>query len=1101
MEGTKPRDPEPKSHVRRDTLLRIQNEVQERWAKGRVFEAEVKEGQKFFGNFPYPYMNGLLHLGHGFTLSKLEFAAAYHRVKGYNVLFPFGFHCTGMPIKACADKLRREMELYGNPPVFPVEEEVEAEPPTAGDTNVSQQSTGDPTKFKSKKSKAAAKTGPAKFQWQIMRSMGLSDDEIGQFSDASHWLKYFPPLAIEDLKAMGMGVDWRRSFITTDSNPFYDSFVRWQLQTLYDMGKVVKDRRYTIYSPLDGQPCADHDRAAGEGVLPQEYTLIKMEVIAPFTGKLEALTGKKVFLAAATLRPETMAGQTNAWVLPDGNYGAFSVNETDVFIVTSRSASNMSYQDLSKEFSKPEKLLDIKGQDLIGLPLKSPLTSNPVIYALPMLTILTDKGTGIVTSVPSDSPDDYMALQDLKKKPALREKFGVKDEWVLPFEVIPIINIPGFGDVAAEKVCQDLGIKSQNDKEKLAEAKRLTYLKGFTDGVMIIEGYKGQKVQDAKPVIKKMLLETGQAVLYSEPEKKVMSRSGDECVVALTDQWYLTYGEDEWKAKSVQCLEKMELFSDECRHGFEHTLGWLDRWACSRSFGLGTRIPWDPQYLIESLSDSTIYMAYYTVAHVLQGGELTGKKDGPIKPEQMTPEIWDFLFFEKPMPETDISKDLLEDLKSSFNYWYPFDLRVSGKDLINNHLTFCIYNHTALFPQEKWPKGMRTNGHLLLNSEKMSKSTGNFKTIRQAVEEFSADATRFALADAGDTVDDANFVVDTANAAILKLTKELTWMEETLEAIESLRSGPEKIFADRVFENEINIAITVTDKAYNDMLFREALKTGFFDLQLAKDEYRLSCGVSGMHRDLALRFMEVQTILLTPICPHYGEQVWSSILKKDGFAITAGWPTPGAPDYTLKTANSYLQDVITDFRKLILKQQTPVKKGGGKKVSNVSGASKLTSALIYVAEKYGGWQEECLKILQTHYDASTKKFSSDAELMAAIKSSPIMKMGDVKKILGLAMGFIKFKKDDVVKGGAQALELKLSFNEIEVLHENVDLIKRQLGLEEVKVFSVSDSEGIALAEKESSKIPTAAPGSPVALFLSTESANGGSSDTSSQDTS
>lgn len=37
--------------------------------------------------------------------------------------------------------------------------------------------------------------------------------------------------------------------------------------------------RYGIYSIRDGQPCADHDRASGEGVLPQEYTLIKMEAM------------------------------------------------------------------------------------------------------------------------------------------------------------------------------------------------------------------------------------------------------------------------------------------------------------------------------------------------------------------------------------------------------------------------------------------------------------------------------------------------------------------------------------------------------------------------------------------------------------------------------------------------------------------------------------------------------------------------------------------------------------------------------------------------------------------------------------------------------
>lgn len=58
---------------------------------------------------------------------------------------------------------------------------------------------------------------------------------------------------------------------------------RRQFWTLYRLGKVVKDKRNTIYSPLDGQPCADHDRATGEGVNPQDYTLVKLEV-AELTG-------------------------------------------------------------------------------------------------------------------------------------------------------------------------------------------------------------------------------------------------------------------------------------------------------------------------------------------------------------------------------------------------------------------------------------------------------------------------------------------------------------------------------------------------------------------------------------------------------------------------------------------------------------------------------------------------------------------------------------------------------------------------------------------------------------------------------------------------
>lgn len=56
---------------------------------------------------------------------QLEFACAYHRLCGRRVLFPQGFHCTGMPIKACADKLNYELSTYGNPPQFPSGEPVE----------------------------------------------------------------------------------------------------------------------------------------------------------------------------------------------------------------------------------------------------------------------------------------------------------------------------------------------------------------------------------------------------------------------------------------------------------------------------------------------------------------------------------------------------------------------------------------------------------------------------------------------------------------------------------------------------------------------------------------------------------------------------------------------------------------------------------------------------------------------------------------------------------------------------------------------------------------------------------------------------------------
>ncbi len=63
----------------------------------------------------------------------------------------------------------------------------------------------------------------------------------------------------------------------------------------------------------------------------------------------------------------------------------------------------------------------------------------------------------------------------------------------------------------------------------------------------------------------------------------------------------------------------MNTYSQETRHAFEKTLDWLNKWACARTYGLGSVLPWDPQFLVESLSDSTIYMSYYTVAQLLHG--------------------------------------------------------------------------------------------------------------------------------------------------------------------------------------------------------------------------------------------------------------------------------------------------------------------------------------------------------------------------------------------------------------------------------------------------------------------------------------------------
>ena len=231
----------------------------------------------------------------------------------------------------------------------------------------------------------------------------------------------------------------------------------------------------------------------------------------------DGLTGKNVYLAPATLRPETMYGQTNCFVLPEGEYGCFEMENGDVFVMSQRAAKGMAHQGLLPVWGKADPIVTMTGQDLLGLPLKAPQATFDVVYTLPLLTISMSKGTGVVTSVPSDAPDDFVALRELQEKPLWREKFGISAEMVESFKPVPIIDIPGYGDMSAVTMCEKLDIKSSKDKDKLKTAKDEVYLKGFYTGVMTVGPCKGMKVCDAKPIIRKELIDKGDAVGITSP--------------------------------------------------------------------------------------------------------------------------------------------------------------------------------------------------------------------------------------------------------------------------------------------------------------------------------------------------------------------------------------------------------------------------------------------------------------------------------------------------------------------------------------------------------------------------------------------------------
>ncbi|PNY29960.1 Leucine-tRNA ligase, cytoplasmic, partial [Tolypocladium capitatum] len=1104
---SQPKTKELKGTEKRDSLIAVEKKYQEKWAADRIFEqdapstqdvplhsisaAELRERQpKFFGCMPYPYMNGVLHAGHTFSASKVEFAAGVARMQGKRALFPMAFHCTGMPIKACADKLVNEIQLFGRDFTGYNEDQEATEDRPAPAANKAKSE--DVTKFTTNKSKAKAKTAQLKYQFQIMKSIGIPQQEIHLFADPQYWLEFFPPLAMRDLTNLGCRIDWRRSFVTTDANPYYDAFVRWQMNRLKELNKIKFGKRYTIYSIKDGQPCMDHDRAEGEAVNPQEYTALKLKVLEWAPKAAEAIKGKlpegsDVFLVPATLRPETMYGQTCCFVGPKINYGIFKAGEKSYYLVTDRAARNMAYQGILAKQGVIEKAGEILGSDIVGTLVNAPLSCHKEgVRVLPMDNVLPTKGTGVVTSVPSDSPDDYATITELAKK---ADYYGIKKEWA-ELEIFPIIDTPSYSDLCAPFLVKKMKIASPKDTKQLEEAKELAYKEGYYQGVLKVGDFKGEKVETAKPKVRSQLIGAGEAFAYSEPERKVVSRSGDDCIVALLDQWYLDYGEESWKQTALKWVgnadgKGLETWTTETKNSFEGVLNWLNQWACARSFGLGSKLPWDPQFLVESLSDSTIYMAYYTIAHYLQKDLFGHEKGiGGIGADQMIDEVWDYIFCRRELSDdvlkaSKIPKETLESMRREFEYFYPLDVRSSGKDLIPNHLTFFLYVHLAIFPPEYWPRGVRANGHLMMNGEKMSKSTGNFMTLRELTLKYGADAARIAIADAGDGVSDANFEEDVADNNILRLFTLREWCEEMVREQNELRSGETNSFQDALFNNEMNSGAREAMEQYRQTNYKLALKAALYELTSARDFYREACSAGGikMQKDLVLRYIELQALLMAVIAPHWSEYIWLEVLKKGSTIHNASFPEVPPVDAALSAKRDYVRNTSSNVNSaegLQLK-----KKAKGKEVSfDPKQPKKLT---IYTTDKFPSWQAKYMELLKEMWDPTSRSFN-DKEL-----NGKIAKMGEMKK----AMPFVQGLKKRLQSGepASVVLEQKLAFDERETLAQMVPGLSRTAGLVACDVLIVEEGgkRGVNMADGKEVEITVslaenAVPGSPTFFF-------------------
>ena len=784
-------------------------------------------------------------MGFGVSFLRAEFQSRFRRMRGYNVLHPQAFHCTGLPILGAAKRVAE----------------------------------GEPGQLK------------------ILEQMGIPVSGVPAFADPMHWIDVFPKATIEDLKGLGAAIDWRRSFITTELNPPYDAFVRWQFRRLKDGGYVRIDKHPVIWCPKDQAPIGDHDRLEGEGVTPQAFTLLKFPLA---DGRI---------LVAATIRPETVFGQTNIWVDPGASYLVAAV-DGERWILNEVAASK-----LAEQGKKVVREAVVRGADLVGKEGIAPMI-NRAIPVLPGSFIDQGRGTGIVTSVPSDAPDDYVALREVQADDALLERYGLDPERIRAIEPVPIIKTPGWGPLPGKEIVERMGIASQREKEKLAAAKAEVYKSGFYQGIMNENcgSYAGVRVEIAKEEVRKELLASRLADTMYEPSAEVVCRCTTRAIVKVVeDQWFLAYGDAAWKAKVHDALAGMTLYPESIRKQFDHVIDWLQDWACAHHKGLGTKLPWDDHWVIESLSDSTIYMAYYTIAHVLQGGRLRSEVPWAA---QLDDVFFDYVFLgigDAPSVAANLglAAEVVEGLRREFTYWYPFDLRNTGKDLLQNHMTFCLFNHIAVFPPELWPRGFGVNGWVLMAGMKMSKSKGNTVYIRDALEDWGADTVRATVANAGDGVDDPNLEKEFAAAIRVRLRD---WHAYATRRHET-RSEQHTI--DDWFLSILDRTIASTISAMESMSYKAALRTGYFDLQAAWSWYLRRCG--GRPRaDVLARFLEIQTKILAPFTPHVCEEIWER-LGREPFVSSAPYPTPDPKEINpaAEAGEGLLQSTLADVREIL----------------------------------------------------------------------------------------------------------------------------------------------------------------------------------------
>lgn len=927
----------------------IENKWRNKWQESKDFETNPNDKPKKFITVAYPYPNSPQHIGHGRTYTLADVHARFNRMKGYNVLFPMGFHYTGTPVLGMAKRIEAgEKEILDG----------------------------------------------------LRNIYHVPEDAIKTFVEPIKIADYFHEEIKSGMIEMGYSIDWRREFTTIV--PGYQKFIEWQITTLKERGRIIQGSHPVGWCPVDQNPVSQHDTMGDvEPKIDDKNYLIKFKL------------GDSIF-PITTLRPETIFGITNLWVNPNTIYKKAIVDGQE-WILSEECAKKISFFEKNVEITG-----EVSGKEIIGKTATN--HDGREIPVLPAEFVEPSMGTGLVMSVPAHAPKDYQALMDLKAN-------GY--ELASKLEPIPIIVTDGYGPIPAKEICEKMGVSDQSD-EKLEEATKELYLKEFTDGKLndkCLE-FNGEKVQFGRDKIRSWLQENGHLEKFPVLENApVRCRCGAECVVkVLNNQWFLNYGDEEWKELARNCLDEMNILPNNIKTEFVEVIDWLHERACARQQGLGTKLPWDNDWIVESLSDSVIYMAYYTISRFVN--------DGTIGPENLSKEFFDYILLDKgdivkAANTSKLSEDIINTIKKEFSYFYPVDSRHSGRDLVQNHLSFFVLNHVAIFEKNLWPQEIVVNGSVMMNGAKMSKSMGNIIPLRSAIKEHGADPIRLAIISSAELLQDADFNMDSVSGIQNKL-------ESLLETCSGLKNIEiEQLQAEDVWIlSKTQNKIAEITEALEKMRLREALHDILFTFESDLSWYLKRAGAKGRKNISGIlhQINSIRVAMLSPFAPHVAEEMWEKLGNTE-MVSKSQWPKFSIDKIDASSIQSeeLLKNTIEDISNIIR-----VTKISPKKVVIYVNSDEVKSKIYR-------------KILSIMVSGQNNMGVVMKELIADPKTTDAKKMPD----------FVQKTIKDLHSESEEIKKMKLdveNFDEKKFLKSELsDIGKKEFGVD-IEVYSENDSD-------------------------------------------